>query len=196
MSTPSQAMSGAAVLGGFSEAPVEAANAFRAVLAALSRPGTLHSVTGAQPPAPMSPAAGAVALTLCDATTPVHLAGALDTQALRDWMTFHTNAPLVDAEDAMFAFGTWEALQPLGCFALGTPEYPDRAVTLVVELEALAAAGATLKGPGIETTAQLSLPETQEFIQNRARFPLGFDTLFTCGAELAGLPRSTIVEAN
>ena len=35
---------------------------------------------------------------------------------------------------------------------------------------------------------------SEAFRANRALFPLGFDTLFTCGDRLAGLPRSTIVE--
>jgi alpha-D-ribose 1-methylphosphonate 5-triphosphate synthase subunit PhnH len=50
-----------------------------------------------------------------------------------------------------------------------------------------------LRGPGIDGHATLSLPETAAFRANRARFPLGFDTFLTSGAQLAGLPRSTIL---
>ncbi|AWB49543.1 phosphonate C-P lyase system protein PhnH [Gemmobacter aquarius] len=184
----------AALTGGFSHAPTQSARAFRAILDALSRPGTIHDVTGAAPPAPLSCAAGIVLLTLADGTTPVHLAGEADTPETRDWITFHTGAPLVAAEQATFAVGTWDALHPVDRFAIGTPEYPDRAATLIVECPALAATGPRLTGPGIKDHASLSLPETAAFRANRALFPLGFDCIFTSGHRIAGLPRSTIVE--
>lgn len=189
-SAPDQALSG-----GFGDMPVEAAQGFRAVLDALSRPGSIVRLTGATPLAPMSPAAGAVALVLLDNTTPLYLAPSHDTPALRAWIAFHTGAPLVSPETAMFALGTWPALQPVSRFAIGTPDYPDRAATLIVETGWLASSGAHLHGPGIETAARLSLPEIAAFRANHALFPLGFDTLFTCGDRLAALPRSTRVEA-
>ncbi|PJF08457.1 phosphonate C-P lyase system protein PhnH [Pseudorhodobacter sp. MZDSW-24AT] len=184
-----------ALTGGFSDAPVQSAHAFRASLEAMARPGSLHTLTGAIPPAPLSVAAGVLVLTLCDGTTPVHLAGAHDCAPLRDWITFHTGAPLVGAAQAAFAIGTWDALQPVSRFAIGQPDYPDRSATLLVECATLSATGPRLHGPGINGTAQLSLPETAAFIANRAQFPLGFDCFFTAGAHVAGLPRSTIVEA-
>ena len=180
--------------GGFQSPPTVAARAFRACLTALSRPGQIATISGALPPAPMSLAAGTLALTLLDGTTPVHLAGALDCAALRDWLTFHTGAPIVGAAEAVFAFGTWDALQPVTRFAIGTAEYPDRAATLVIECAALTVEGSWLSGPGIKDSARLSLPETAAFQANRALFPLGFDAFLTAGDQIAGLPRSTIVE--
>jgi alpha-D-ribose 1-methylphosphonate 5-triphosphate synthase subunit PhnH len=97
-------------------------------------------------------AAGSLALTLLDGTTPVHLAGALDCAALRDWLTFHTGAPIVGAAEAVFAFGTWDALQPVTRFAIGTAEYPDRAATLVIECAALTAEGPRLSGPRLSSS--------------------------------------------
>lgn len=179
--------------GGFAAPPTDAAFAFRALLDALARPGTIQTLRGATPPAPLSVAAGTLALTLLDGSTPVHLAGAHDTPALRDWLTFHTSAPLVAAEEAAFAFGTWEALLPLDRFAIGTADYPDRAATLVIDGPDLSASGAWLEGPGIKAHARLSLPATAPFIANRALFPLGFDCFLTAGDRIAGLPRSTIV---
>lgn len=183
-----------ALTGGFAAPSRDAARAFRAALDALARPGTIRHLSGGVPPAPLSVAAGTLALTLLDGTTPVHLAGAHDGAALRDWLTFHTGAPLVGAEAAAFAFGTWEALQPLERFAIGTPEYPDRAATLVIDVPVLEPAGARLTGPGIRGEARLSLPATAPFRANRALFPLGFDAFLTCGDRIAGLPRSTRVE--
>lgn len=187
-------MAGQALAGGFADAPVEAARAFRAAMEATARPGRIAGVRGAAPPAPMSVAAGVLLLTLADPTTPVHLAPSHDRADLRGWLTFHTGAPLVSADEAMFAVGTWDALAPFDRFAVGTAEYPDRSATLVVEMAALAAEGARLTGPGIRGTACLSLPEVAAFQANRARFPLGFDVFLTCGDRLAALPRSTVVE--
>ena len=143
-------MTPAALLGGFTDAPVQSAHAIRASLEALARPGTLHDLTGATPPAPLSVAAGVLLLTLCDGTTPVHLAGAHDCAAVRDWITFHAGAPLVPAERAVFAIGTWDTLHAVGRFAIGQPDYPDRSATLIVEVPDLAAQGARLTGPGIK----------------------------------------------
>lgn len=179
--------------GGFTDAPREAALAFRAALQVLARPGRIDRLAGAAPPAPASPAAGALLLTLCDPETGIYLAGAHDTQALRQWITFHCGAPLVGPEQADFALGTWAALQPVGAYRIGTSEYPDRSATLIVETEVLDPAGARLTGPGIEAEAALSLPELAAFQANAKRFPLGFDCYFTCGDRVAGLPRSTTV---
>ncbi|MGQ0565662.1 MAG: phosphonate C-P lyase system protein PhnH [Gemmobacter sp.] len=181
--------------GGFDDAPVQSAHAFRHILEAMARPGTIRTVTGAAPPAPLSVAAGVALLTMVDGTTPLHLAGAADCRAVRDWIAFHIGAPLVAAEDADFAVGTWDALQPVTRFRIGQPDYPDRSATLIVELDRLTNHGPCLTGPGIATGTWLSLPETAAFRANRAPFPLGFDCLFTCGDRLAGLPRSTRVEA-
>jgi alpha-D-ribose 1-methylphosphonate 5-triphosphate synthase subunit PhnH len=188
-------MTSMALQGGFTDAPVQSAHAFRACLDALARPGTVQGIAGAAPPAPLSRAAGAVLLTLCDGTTPVHLAGDYDCAAVRDWITFHCASPLVSAEAASFALGDWHALHPVTRFSVGLPDYPDRAATLIVEVPQLAAAGARLTGPGIADAAFLTLPEVAAFQANRALFPLGFDCIFTCGDHVAGLPRSTHVEA-
>lgn len=178
------------LIGGFTNAPHQSAYAFRAALNALSRPGMIETLTGATPPAPLSVAAGVLVLTLCDRTTSLHLAGEYDCAALRDWVTFHTGAPLVRAEDAHFALGAWGDLAE-DRFAIGTAEYPDRAATLIVEMPILTATGARLTGPGIDVSARLSLPEG---FRNRADFPLGLDCFFTCGDRIAALPRSTKIE--
>lgn len=179
--------------GGFATAPIQSAHAFRAALEALSCPGKICTLAGATPPLPLSVAAGVLILTLCDGTTPVHLAGDHDSSAVRDWITFHTAAPLKDAVSASFAIGTWDALQPVARFCAGTPDYPDRSATLIVEMAHLSAKGPALSGPGIQHITRLSLPETAAFQANRAQYPLGFDCFFTAGTQLAGLPRSTHV---
>ena len=178
--------------GGFEDAPIDAAKAFRAVMTSMARPGVIGRVGGAHPPAPLSVAAGVVLLTLCDPDTPVYLGKSHDNTAVRNWIAFHTGAPIVDAAAAMFAVGVWADL-PRDSFRVGTAEYPDRSATLIVEVDALDNAGATLRGPGIKDSTQLSLPDPAVFQDNAAQFPLGLDFMFTCVDRLAGLPRTTRV---
>ncbi|WP_417807329.1 phosphonate C-P lyase system protein PhnH [Thioclava sp.] len=181
--------------GGFAQAPQQAAQAFRACLEAMARPGQMQAITGAAPPAPLSPAAGAVLLTLVDQAVTLHLARSHDTPAIRNWVAFHCGAPLVSTERADFALGTWAALDPIERFAIGTPDYPDRSATLIVENAEFGPVNARLSGPGIAVTTPAPLPAIEAFAQNHAQFPLGVDFLLCSGAQVFGLPRSTEVEA-
>jgi alpha-D-ribose 1-methylphosphonate 5-triphosphate synthase subunit PhnH len=187
-------MQAAALSGGFAKPPQDAARAFRAAMNVMARPGVIEQVEGAEPPSPMSVAAGVLALTLLDGETPVYLAGAMDCAEVRDWITFHTGAPLVGREFCAFAIGDWSDLVPLTGYRVGSAEYPDRSATLIVEMPTLVAKGAVLHGPGIKNAAQLGLPE--DFAQHRhaTQFPLGLDFFFTCKNMLAALPRSTKLE--
>lgn len=179
--------------GGFQNAPIDAAHAFRAALEVMARPGRIETVCGARPPEPLSLAAGILALTLLDSTTGLYLAPSWSGDAVRDWLRFHTGAPAAPRAEAMYAIGPWAELGPLGAYQVGVPEYPDRSATLIVELPELTAEGARLTGPGIETEAHLSLPETAAFEVNARLFPLGLDFFFTSGDRLAALPRTTKV---
>ena len=178
----------------FADPSRDAARAFRQVLDAMANPGRIVPVTHLEAPAPCSPAAAAILLTLVDHTTPLYLAGGHDCAALRDWVQFHLGARLVGPSDAAFALGTWEALGPLSTYRQGSAEYPDRSATLIVEMANLRNAGVKLTGPGIETEAWLSLPDLPALAANAACFPLGLDFLFTCDVRIAALPRSTRLE--
>ena len=90
--------------GGFADPARDRAHAFRAVLEAMARPGTIQTVAGHAAPG-LSPAASTLLLVLTDQTTPLHLAGPLDTDDLRGWIVFHAGAPLAAAPDAAFALG-------------------------------------------------------------------------------------------
>ncbi len=186
-------MQSEALIGGFKDPAIQSAHAFRSVMEAMARPGTVQEISGAVPPAPMSPAAGAVLLTLCDTETPVYLAGALDCDAVRSWLAFHTGAPLTGPSHCMFAISAWSDLGPLNAYPIGTSEYPDRSATLIVECPELIASGATLTGPGIKDKAALSLPELEAFQHNQTLYPLGLDFIFTNSSRLAALPRTTEV---
>ncbi|MCC5977506.1 MAG: phosphonate C-P lyase system protein PhnH [Salinarimonas sp.] len=188
-------MDAAALSGGFANPAIDSARVFREVLQAMARPGRIARISGVGPPPGLSPAAAAVLLTLADDTTPVHLAGPCDTAIIRDYLRFHTGAPVAARGRAAFAIGPWEALVPIIDYPFGSDEYPDHAATLIVEMPALAATGARLTGPGIRDEAYLSLPEIAPFRENRRLFPRGLDFIFTSGDAIAALPRTTIVGA-
>lgn len=173
---------------GFADPPIDAARAFRTIMQVMARPGTIREIPGPAPEG-LSPAAAALLLTLADHTTPVHLAGA--PAACRRWLTFHSGAPEAEAAEATFAVGTWQELQPLPRYAVGTPDYPDRSVTLVAEVAELSSDGPRLAGPGIETEMRLSLPDASVVRRNMELYPQGIDLFLTCGSRLAALPRST-----
>ncbi|WP_146348233.1 phosphonate C-P lyase system protein PhnH [Falsiphaeobacter marinintestinus] len=177
--------------GGFQDPPKDAARAFRAAMRAMARPGDLNTLTGATPPAPLSQAAAILLLTLCDPDTGVYLAGPCDCEAVRGWLRFHTGAPFVGPAQADFAVGAWDDLLPIDRFRIGTPEYPDRSTTLIVEMPLLDAQGAVLRGPGIKDRATLSLPDVRAMQDNSVLYPLGLDFFLTCADRVAALPRST-----
>lgn len=187
-------MDAASLTGGLRDPARDGARAFRAAMEVMARPGTIATLDHAAPPAPLSAAAGTLLLVLCDPDTPVWLAGACETGAVRDWLAFHTGAPLAAGPgDCAVAVGRWDALTPLDAYPAGTPEYPDRSATLIVELDRLLPGGTVLEGPGIAVQAALPLPDPAAFAANAARFPLGVDSFFTCGTHVAALPRSTKV---
>ncbi|MEL6219815.1 MAG: phosphonate C-P lyase system protein PhnH [Pseudomonadota bacterium] len=190
-----------ALEGAFANPAQDAAAAFRCVLDAFARPGRVGEMRGAEPPEGVSPAAGAALLTLADAETALWLPERLVGSPVAEWLSFHTNAPLTaDRKAAQFAVGCWEELGLLTGWSQGTPSYPDRSATLIVEVEALEGGPAlTLSGPGIPGSCSFAptLPPEAglQLAANHRRFPLGLDLLFSAGTHVAALPRSTRIGA-
>lgn len=190
-----------AIDGGFADAVLDSQSAFRSVMDAMARPGRVEKALPAtKPPAPLSPEAGAVALTLCDADTPVWLDPVLQAEeSVADWLSFHTGAPVAHTPaEAHFAFvADPAALISLDNFAQGTQAYPDRSTTIVLQVDTLADGGTLiLEGPGIAGTASLAprpLPRhfAEQWAQNNARFPRGVDLILVSRLGLAALPRTT-----
>lgn len=190
---------------GFTHPVRDAQAVFRAAMAAMARPGSVHQLrVDLDPPAGLGAAAAALALALCDFETPVWLdpglAGAAEAEA---FLRFHTGAPLAaDPAASHFAIlgrgAAWPAFEALG---LGTLAYPDRSTTLVAEVDSLTGDGGfTVSGPGIDGAARLAaapLPEDilERLAANRGLFPRGIDLVLTCGDRLAALPRTVVVEA-
>ncbi|PZW50874.1 alpha-D-ribose 1-methylphosphonate 5-triphosphate synthase subunit PhnH [Humitalea rosea] len=181
------------LLPGFSDAVFGAQGCFRAILAALSEPGTVHALGGdLAPPAPLCPAAAAVVLTLADPDASlVHDAGPVADAFLR----FHTGAPEAELATASFVLATG-AMPPLAALTPGTDEIPSAGATLVVQVESIEEGeGWTLSGPGIDGLRRLKvtgLPDDfpAQWAANHARFPRGVDVILCAGDRLAGLPRS------
>ena len=186
-----------ALKGGFADLPVQSATAFRSVLQAMARPGTIHQLAGAVPPPPLSVAAGVVLLTLCDPETPLFVGASVDTPDLRSWIAFHTGAPFSAASEAVIAIGSWQDFTPLSAFPVGSAEYPDRSTTLITEMDSLGSDGSNpcrLTGPGIQNFSTLSLPDPVLMQANAALFPLGLDFFLTSESSVAAIPRSTRIE--
>lgn len=188
---------------GFSDPVFQSQAAFRALLAALSEPGTLQNVAGEiSPPEGLATATAIALLTLAGYETPVWLPEALRNGPAGAWLRFHCAAALVDnPADAVFAVVDGTVDEPmLSAFNLGTDQFPDRSTTVIVQVAALENGPAlTLAGPGIlgsRNIAPLGLRPgfTDELRENGALYPLGVDLLLAHGASLIGLPRSTQVQ--
>jgi alpha-D-ribose 1-methylphosphonate 5-triphosphate synthase subunit PhnH len=190
---------------GFADPVLSAQSVFRAIMDAMARPGSIRSIEGpVSAPAPLSMGAAATALTLLDQDTPVWLDGVLASgPEVADWIRFHTGAPIVaDASRAAFAFvGNAAQLLPFDAFDPGTPEYPDRSTTLVLQVETFThGLPLTLTGPGIrggQVVRAHPLPDdfSERLAANRRLFPRGVDLLLVCGNAVAALPRSVHVTA-
>ena len=186
---------------GFEDPVHGAQQAFRRILQAMARPGTIQACGGElDPPPGLSPAMAAVCLTLADADAPLWLAPAPATAPAVGYLKFHCNAPVLDdVGAAAFALADAGGMPALDACAQGSDRYPDRSATLLVEVPRLAADGPgawTLRGPGIETAATLAtegLPGDfpARWRDNAESYPCGIDLILTCGSRLAALPRTT-----
>ena len=187
--------------GGFADAALGSQSVFRAVMDAMAMPGTVRPLPAlVTPPAPLSPVAAAVALTLVDADTPVWLDPPLArVAAVREWLEFQSGAPVVDRPaEAHFALIAEPASMPsLENFAQGSQNYPDRSATLILQVDGFdAGERLVLEGPGIEATQRLAahpMPRhfCEQWRQNNARFPRGVDLVLAGPDAVVALPRTT-----
>lgn len=187
--------------GGFADPVGASQTVFRALMDALARPGSVHvlpEVTA--PPAPLTASATALIATLADADTPVWLDPALTkTSAVRDWIVFHTGAPITahQSEAAFAVVSAPQNLSALNGFALGSQEFPDRSTTVILQVTTLTeGAPLTLEGPGIKGQASLApdpLPQhfARQWMANRQAFPRGIDLILAAPGCVAAMPRST-----
>jgi alpha-D-ribose 1-methylphosphonate 5-triphosphate synthase subunit PhnH len=190
---------------GFADKVLSAQSAFRSVMSAMARPGSVQPIAvSVGAPDGMMRGTAAVALTLFDHDTPIWLDGAMAaTSEVARWLKFHTSGPVVgDASIASFALiGDAKNLPALDRFAFGSNEYPDRSTTLIVQVESLSQGAAyELRGPGIDGTAilQATIQPRDLFARlaiNAALFPRGIDVVLVDDASIVAIPRTTRIES-
>ena len=187
---------------GFSDPVHQSQAAFRALLAALSEPGTIQVLPGAvAAPEGLCAAAATALLTLADYETPLWLPPALRDGAAGAWLRFHCGASLADvpAEASFAVVGGDDTAPALADFAPGTDLFPDRSATVIVQCAALEGGESVLLfGPGIETRREIAPRGLRpgfwaEVTANAALYPLGIDIILASGEAVIGLPRSTLV---
>jgi alpha-D-ribose 1-methylphosphonate 5-triphosphate synthase subunit PhnH len=188
----------------FPEPALASQAVFRAVMDAFARPGEIKALPhAAVAPAPLSATAAALAWALLDYETPLWLDAALaDVPAVAEWIRFHAGARVTDdPRQASFAIISDPAqAPPFDQFALGTPEYPDRSTTLVLQVRCFGEGQRwSLSGPGIADRASLAadpLPDdlVERLAANRALFPRGVDLVLVSPDAVAALPRSVILQ--
>jgi alpha-D-ribose 1-methylphosphonate 5-triphosphate synthase subunit PhnH len=200
------------------EHPVHGAQqTFRVLLDAMSHPGRVYSlphaaIAGVQPPRAsdghaMSIAAAVSLLTLLDAESSVHFAGAQDASALAGYFRFHCGAPAVSLDRCQFAYARGSEADAATCEGMpqGSDAAPQDGATLVLDVDGLAAHAQKgevqvlrARGPGVQTQSVLSvrgsLPALWRWRAQQAdAFPRGIDLLLCCGDQVAAIPRSTLL---
>lgn len=183
-------------LPGFRDPVHDAQQTFRALLAALARPGLMQTTAVLEPPDGIAIATAAASLTLFDLESTVWLQPGFP-EALRDWLLFHTGCQFGrDPGTADFAVvRDLTAMPELNRFNWGTPEYPEASTSLLVQLPTLQGGEAvSLHGPGIHGEIPVELPVTAQFWAQwaalTAHYPLGVDIWFCARDRVLGLPRT------
>lgn len=187
---------------GLANPVMESQAIFRVILRAFSRPGIpVDFPAAAAIAAPLPAGISLACLALCDQDTPVWFGPGLDVRPVREWVRFHTGAPLcAGPEQAAFAFlDGMEALPALQKFSMGTDLAPEAGATLVISTpRQLGHRDMVLSGPGIPAPASFLLPALPPLFWRQrqalqAAYPRGLDLLFCSEGAFAGLPRTTAI---
>jgi alpha-D-ribose 1-methylphosphonate 5-triphosphate synthase subunit PhnH len=187
---------------GLDDSAIDSAVIFRRALEAMAHPGrVVPFARHLNPPAPLYHTTAALCITLCDYDTPLWIEPALRTAQVADYLRFHTGAPIPDdIEGARFIIGSTRSARAwLEAADRGTPEYPDRSATLIIQVDSFVGPGpVALTGPGIDGQRGFRASGIEEEFwraaaANHAMYPLGADIIFTSPRAVAGLPRSTAI---
>ena len=187
-----------------------AQRAFRQVLDAFARPGTVGQVDAFPESGEIAPVPGCFETAIrlfVDQAVSFCVVGS-ESQDIACWLTMQTHAKQAHAHEADFV------LAPVASDALhveaiaqakpGTLEEPEKGATVVLLVDSISAAPAKgltcfeLSGPGIEKTAELYVSQA-EWARARAErsdeYPCGIEILLVDGeGNVAALPRTTCIE--
>ena len=186
---------------GFSVPVFDSQHAFRSIMNAMSRPGSIHKIAlDFTPPAELPLAAAAALLALCDFETSLWVAaGWDDNKTVSEYCLFHSGA-MRAASPAAAQFALVDLHRQklrLADFSQGTAEYPDRSTMIIALVSSLRDGPVSrLTGPGIQDQTEIALEGlpadfAAQWANNYSGFPLGVDIIFCAGAEVLALPRST-----
>ncbi|MEM7794207.1 MAG: phosphonate C-P lyase system protein PhnH [Cyanobacteria bacterium P01_C01_bin.118] len=183
-------------LAGFTDMVHDAQKTFRALLDALARPGIAQTTVSLLSPSGLEPGCAAACLTLLDLETVVWLQPGFS-EDVRSWLLFHTGCRFTDEPKAANFALIWDvATTPeLSEFSWGTPEYPEAATSLLIQLPGLTGGEVTtLEGPGILNNIEVALPLDSNFWGQwqamTAGYPLGLDGWCFSQDQVVGLPRT------
>ena len=187
---------------GFADTVHETQQVFRRLLDAFTHPGRVILLQQRLMALDaLWPSSAALALTLLDHSTPVHLDPVLDTEAVRDFLRFHCGAPLVEAPaDASFALVGDAGALDLAAYAVGDAERPERSTTVIIQIPGfLHGKPRRLTGPGIATSTSLIADGVEskfwsQWRENGALYPCGVDVVFAAPEAIAVLPRAVRAE--
>jgi alpha-D-ribose 1-methylphosphonate 5-triphosphate synthase subunit PhnH len=201
------------VASGFDDPVHCARQTFRVLLDAMAQPGRIFAlpesvIEGLESNDPdlapaLSKALTSTLLTLLDADTAVHLAGALDTRAVLDYLCLHTGArPMRTGEPLGIAAARGADVDAALCARLAQAgaEMPQDGATLVVEVDALAEPPAGERR-GVEVSGPATAPRRLAVAGLPAAFwdwriglpaaaPCTIDLLIVHDTAVAAIPRS------
>jgi alpha-D-ribose 1-methylphosphonate 5-triphosphate synthase subunit PhnH len=175
--------------------------AFRALLDAMARPGTVHALPAAR--AADGAWGSALVVLQCLLDHEVTFAVEADDRSVHEQILRRTGArsAAVAAADYVLADAA-HALDVIELASEGYFEEPERSATVVVRVEAIGtgALRAVLSGPGIETVQPLAIAgldaaALRALIDRNAVYPTGIDAIIVDPqGRVACLPRSTRIE--
>ncbi|MDS0278060.1 phosphonate C-P lyase system protein PhnH [Halomicroarcula sp. S1AR25-4] len=165
----------------------ETRETFRALLDAMSRPGTVESVP--------EPADYAVVATLVDHEVTV----ATDDETLREALSSQGRLDAAPPEEADVVHARESHAFDVRECTRGTLVEPSGGATVVYEAECASGRSedltpVTLFGPGVDGTATLSVgvppSELDALATAQSEYPRGVDAVFAAGDRVAAIPRS------
>lgn len=161
---------------------------FAAILAALSRPGSVQSLPG--------PGAAAIALALIDRECRVWAEDPVLLAVLR--RTGARIAPHDEAGHVFVSLADAEGIARMAGLAPGSPLYPDEGATVITAATFGTGQPLRLSGPGIDGQMTVALsglhPAVWATRAGLCRYPFGIEMLLIDGTRLMALPRSTLIE--